>query len=290
VTVRGLAESQRWLQRAILAVDGSRSAEAAGETLAGCTRLSAEQRLNIYRRGYRLRLLEVMRGLHPGLRALLGPELFDDFALGYLDACPPRSYTLSELDRRFAGYLSACRPDRNQQPARREAWIDIIVDLVRYERAFAEVYDGPGTEHLPAVRSDSPAWGPDDPTRTVIFAPCIRALAFCAPVHTYFAAVRDGLRPSPPGIHPIWLALSRRDYVVTTTELTPAAHRFLSALIAGASVRVAAGEAELDPGVAADLLHGWAATGWVLPANAVYAEETSCPLPRHGRSRRPRYS
>ncbi|MFD8704920.1 hypothetical protein ACFV1W_20235 [Kitasatospora sp. NPDC059648] len=49
--------------------------------------------------------------------------------------------------------------------------------------------------------------------------------------------------------------LSRRDHVVTATELTDSAHRFLAALVEGGTVRTAAAGAGLDEDTAAHLLH-----------------------------------
>jgi hypothetical protein len=262
VTSAGLARAQRWLQQAILA-DQPAPEPAAARVLAAAARLSAGECLGIYRRGYRLRLLETMAALHPGLRAWLGPDLFADFVLEYLDACPSRSYTLFELDRGFAAHLAARRPDRDQPAARRETWIDLLIDLARYERAFAEVYDGPGTEHLPPGRAGPPPRRPG-PGGAVRLAPCLRVLAACAPVHRYVAAVRAGQPPPPLEAGPVRLALSRRDYVVTATELSPAACCFLSALLAGDPVRAAADQAALPPAAAARLLDLWAGAGWVL--------------------------
>ncbi|MEV0373340.1 DNA-binding domain-containing protein [Streptomyces sp. NPDC050636] len=201
-----LADTQRWFQRAVL--DPGGPTDSVDEVLTPSGELSARQRLDVYRRGYRLRLLETMRGLHPALRALLGPDLFDDFALDYLDTCPSRSYTLFQLDARFTDHLATRRPDRGLTGGRREGWVDVIVDLARYERAFAEVYDDPG----PAT------------------APFLRVLRVCAPVHTYHAAVRHGLPAEPPvpGREPVHLALSRRDYAVVTNELEPDAYQLLS--------------------------------------------------------------
>ncbi|WP_052682203.1 HvfC/BufC N-terminal domain-containing protein [Saccharothrix sp. ST-888] len=200
-----LADTQHWLQRAIL--DPARpEPQAVGAVLTDSATLSAHQRLDIYRRGYRLRLLETMRGLHPGLRALLGPELFDDFALDYLDARPSHSYTLFHLDARFAEHLAAHRPDRGLPTARREGWVDVLVDLARYERAFTEVHDSPGPASVPFLR----------------------VLRCCAPVHAYHAAVLHGLPTEPPVPGPpVHLALSRRDYAVVTSELEPDAYRLL---------------------------------------------------------------
>jgi Putative DNA-binding domain len=255
-----LAESQHWLQHAILDsgdhIPGDPGSGRSVAMLSSSPGLTASQRLGIYRRGYRLRLFEAMRALHPGLRALLGPGLFDDFVAGYLDACPSRSYTLSELDRRFAGYLAIQRPDRARPPAQREAWIGVVTDMVRYERAFAQVYDGPGTEGPAPPRMPRPG-------RVMAMAPCLRALRLCAPVHSYYASVRNGQAPEPPECRPVRLVLSRRDYVVAATELPVAAHRFLSALLAGCPVPVAASRAQLQTADATGLLHGWAARGWI---------------------------
>ncbi|MGK4579526.1 HvfC/BufC family peptide modification chaperone [Kitasatospora sp. HPMI-4] len=257
----GLAEAQRRFQHAILAPHGP-GAEA-GELLTASARLSAAQRLEVYRRGYRLRLLEAMRGLHPGLRALLGQELFDEFALDYLDACPSRSHTLSELNRRFTAHLAAHRPDRDRPPRLREAWIDVLIDLAHYERVFAEVYDGPGIEHLqPGQGARTFADG------TVRPAPCLRVLTLCAPVHSYVASVRRGRPAEAPRPGTVRLAVSRRDFVVTTTELASGAHRFLSALLEGVPVPTAAAAADLARTEAERLLKTWAAVGWLLPCQA----------------------
>ncbi|MFC5720427.1 DNA-binding domain-containing protein [Streptomyces gamaensis] len=200
-----LADTQRWLQDAILAPDGP-DLRSVGHVLTPSAALSARQRLDVYRRGYRLRLLEAMRGLHPALRALLGPGLFDDFALDYLDARPSRSYTLFQLDVSFAEHLAAHRPDRASLDGRREGWVDVLVDLVRYERAFAEVHDAPGPASVPFLR----------------------VLRVCAPVHVYHAGVLRGHSAKPPVAGPpVHLALSRRDYTVVTHELEPDAYRLL---------------------------------------------------------------
>ena len=230
--------------------------------------LSAQQRLGIYRRGYRLRLLEAMRELYPGLRALLGPELFDDFAQEYLDACPPRSRSLADLGRRLAGYLAAQRPDRAEPPARREAWIGVVIDMARYELAFAEVYDGPGTEGL-SVPGELPQ-PPGGGDWAITLAPCLRALRLRGPVHAYRAAVRGGQAPAPPESRPVRLALSRRDFVVTVTELPAGPHRFLSALLAGCPVRSAARLAGAGTADVGRWLSGWAASGWIVPGTTAH--------------------
>ncbi|GAB2702573.1 hypothetical protein GCM10010442_20950 [Kitasatospora kifunensis] len=242
-----------------MAPDGPDPREPAEAVLTSTARLGADRRLDIYRRGYRLRLLEAMRGLHPGLCALLGRELFEDFALEYLDARPSRSPSLHQLGRHFAGHLAKRRPDRDRPPELRERWIDLVIDLARYEQVFAEVYDGPGTEG----RTDQLSGESIRLDATVQPSPCLRLLTLCGPVHGYVAAVRRGEQPAPPEPRPVRLAVSRRAYLVTTTELSPDAYDFLSALLHGATVEAAATEAELALPAAAQLLRGWAADRWL---------------------------
>ncbi|MFC5148591.1 putative DNA-binding domain-containing protein [Streptomyces aureoversilis] len=230
----GLAEAQRRMQAAILDPYGTGPC-APEEIFTGSSRQTAGERLRVYRNGYRLRLLGTMRGLHPGAVQLLGQEIFDQFALDYLDARPPRSPTLARLDAGFAGHLRRTRPD-TAPGASREAWIDLLIDVVRYERAFTEVLDGPGPEETGTPARAAPA-------RAALTAPCpapgLTLLRTCAPVHLYVAAVRRGEDPGPPEPRATFLALARRDYTVVTHELAPDAHRVLAALVRGVPRREA---------------------------------------------------
>ncbi|MFE5873049.1 putative DNA-binding domain-containing protein [Streptomyces roseifaciens] len=243
----GLAEVQRRMQAAILDPYGTGPC-APEEIFTGSSRLTARERLRVYRNGYRLRLLGTMRGLHPGAVHLLGQEIFDQFALDYLDARPPRSPTLARLDEGFAGHLRRTRPD-TAPGASREAWIDLLIDVVRYERAFTEVLDGPGPEATGAATRAAPA--------ELCPAPGLTLLRACAPVHLYVAAVRRGEDPEPPEPQATFLALARRDYTVVAHELAPAAHRVLDAL-----VREVPRQEALDgtpPGTARAWLADWTA-------------------------------
>lgn len=229
-------------------------AEPAAVMLADSGPLRAERRLRIYRTGYRKRLLEAMGRLHPALRTLLGPELFDDFAADYLDARPSHCYTLAQLDEDFADHLAARRPDRNLPAAQRETWIDVLIDLARYERTFAEVCDGPGTEGEPVTTPDIPV---------VVAAPCLRLMWACAPVHRYHAAARRGRTPEPPIPAPTYLAISRCDYRVTATPLESAAYELLRALVAQTPIERAAASASMPLIEARAHRRRWIAAGWL---------------------------
>jgi hypothetical protein len=132
---------QRWLWAAIQA--SSDDFEPATAPIHGHG-LGARDRLAIYANGYRMRLLECLRGEFSALERLLGEPLFARFALDYLTAQPSTSYNLHELGARFPEHLARTRPDAD------EPWIDFMIDLARLERVVREVYDGPGDERLPA--------------------------------------------------------------------------------------------------------------------------------------------
>lgn len=221
------------------------------------------ERLAIYRRSYRLRLLESLRGAFPALCHVLGRDLFDAFADDYLDACPSRSYTLFQLGERFVDHLERTRPDRGRPPANREAWVDLLIDLARFERLFAEVYHGPGTETGPVLRAADlpadadPAWA----RLTLSPAPCLRMFTSRYLVHDYVAAITRGELPPMPRAQPAVLAVHRRAYVVIVTELTPPADRLLAALIGGAAVTAAAGTAGIPPGSTHSWIREWADAG-----------------------------
>jgi hypothetical protein len=173
-----------------------------------------------------MRLLEAMRAGYPGLRHMLGDDLFDAFALDYLHARPSRSYTLQRLGEGFADHLAATRPDADGAP---EAWPAMMIDLARLERTFAEVYDGPGTE------GERPPEPPTDPAATVtaVPAPCLRLVRSSFPAGPYLSAVRRGEQPELPAPEESHLAVSRRDWVVTLTPLAAGEYELLRRVAGG---------------------------------------------------------
>ena len=75
------------MQDSILA--GSADQALVAERIAGDDRLAAGDRLAIYARAYRARLVETLRGEYPALRLLVGDTVFDLFAADYVAASPP---------------------------------------------------------------------------------------------------------------------------------------------------------------------------------------------------------
>ena len=260
----GLRDVQAWMLAVMTDADGAESEAARGridaapdEVVHSTPGLGAAQRLEMYRRGYRARLLETMRAHHPALRHALGDEVFDAFALDYLGAKPPRSYTLLDLGAGFADHLEATRPDGD------ETWPDFLIGLARLERAFLEVYDGPGAEGADLLRPEEVTAG-----ARLVPVPCLRLLDARFPVADYLMAVRRRERPPLPAPRPAWLALSRRDYEVTIAELDAPGHALLSALIDGAPLDEAAAACGLPSAGAHRLALDWTARGFFLSADS----------------------
>ena len=216
---------------------------------------------------YRRRLAGCLRDSYPGLRHALGDELFDDFALDYVSAQPSRSYTLAALGEGWPAHLEATRPDRDAPAAERERWPDFLVDLARLERTFFEVYDGPGTEgeRLPAA-ADLPAEPDEDATVTPVA--CLRLETARFPVGPYLVAVRRGEDPPLPAPAASFMAVSRRDWVVTITELDAAGHALLRELLAGATLARAALTAGVAVPHAWERLREWADHGLIAGVQA----------------------
>jgi hypothetical protein len=265
-----LAATQRWMQDVITdphaagPADGALAPEA---VVRGTRGLGARERLALYGRTYQRRLAGCLRDGYPGLRHALGDELFDDFALEYVGAKPSRSYTLASLGADWPEHLEATRPDRDLAAHERERWPDFLIDLARLERTFSEVYDGDGVEgeRLPAAAdlpsaADFDARGSD---AIVTQVACLRLLRSRFPVSAYLVAVRRGEDPPLPAPAPSFVAVSRRDYVVTITILDGAAHALLSQLAAGTALIAAAVGAGVGLPAAWRLLGEWADRGLI---------------------------
>lgn len=253
---RDLAQLQRWMQAVIMhpggVEQGAASGEARGELvgaaasigqiIARSRALTSIERLAIYNRAYYARLVECLAEQFPVLRQTMGDELFGEFALAYLVACPSESYTLGRLGERFAQYLIETRPPRAGEEDSGPGWPEFLVDLAELEWAIAEVFDGPGTEQeapLEAFRLQTIQ--PDQwPTVRFALAPCLRLLAQRFPVNDFYGTVRKENRvPEIPAAAESYMALSRRNYVVRRFALNRLQYEVLAAFVEGETVGAA---------------------------------------------------
>lgn len=255
---------QRWMQTVITHPHGVRQgaqSAAAAQALGAAPvpvesivrdsrRLPAAMRLGVYSRDYRARLLECLRDAHPGLRELLGDELFDAFALDYIEARPPRSWTLADLGASFADHLERSRPQQ-------AGWELLIVDLARLERAFVEVYDAQGAEGQTLLTPQELAMRPTAfwLQAKLSTVPCLRLMRFSHEVGSYLCAVRSGGKPPRPPAKESFVALCRKDWAVSITELDAEQYVALRRVQGGARL------GDVRHPQAMSWLSGWAQAG-----------------------------
>lgn len=273
VELRQLAQIQRWLQAVITHPDGVEGGLASPEARAEIDvspdriedvvdpsqRRTSIERLEVYANAYYARLLECLRDEFPALLHAVGEEVFDGLAFGYLQTYPSRSYTLSELSRRFSQYLEETRPRDEDTSDGAPSWPDFMIDLVRLERCYSEVFDGPGAERISLLNAaELQELSPETWVRARLIAvPCLRLLSLRYPVHEYATAVREKENPDLPDPQPTWLAVSRINYVVRRWTLTRVQFQLLEALIAGRTVGTAieaAAKLAVDSGESVDRL------------------------------------
>ena len=224
-----LSSLQQWMHNALI-FPNQTSADDAALHVEASSRLGAAQRLAIYQRSYIIRILSCVKDQFPALCHALGEELFTDFAREYLEACPPQSYTLYDLGRRFPDYLEQTRPDREQ--AVRETWIDFMVDLAHYERQLFVLFDAPGQEGNPYANEHVP-------DHRLRLQPCCALGDYRFPVAWYYHQVREGNAPPLPPQEQSLVALVRKDYMTHTIPLTAQQHTFLTRIAEGKSIEEA---------------------------------------------------
>jgi hypothetical protein len=129
--LHNLAEIQQGFQKYILTENLEIEKE-----IASTPKVLASERLNIYRDGYYLRLLEVLESDYPVLYKLIGCEKFDHIGRGYSDA-----YTSSYRSVRWFGkYLADYLKKINQSIEL--SWQS---ELALFEWLLTEAFDAPNS-------------------------------------------------------------------------------------------------------------------------------------------------
>lgn len=230
--------------------------------------LRAEERLSIYANAYYARLVECLAECFPVLKKAVGNEIFESFAVEYLQHHPPQSYTLDKLGEHFSRFLEETRPDLSQEgkPPEKPNWPDFLIDLCRLEWTIAKVFDGPGIEDKAILTAaDLQDLAPERfGEARLIPVVCLRLLTFRYPVNSYYTAARRCGKDEEPPIPPPGaqhVAITRYDYIVRRFELTYPQKVLLETLRSGKSVAeaiaVAANASEREDDELAEQLHSW---------------------------------
>lgn len=234
---------QRWMQSVLChpggVVAGSQDAAdwSISDVITPSQRLSAQDRLAIYGHAYYARLWECLRSEFPAVHHAAGEEAFAGLAAAYLQSCPSRSYTLSELGRQFSESLNQNRPPRASDDPQPD-YADFLIDLARLERCYSEVFDGPGPERIPGLAPETlAALLPEQfADARLVFHDSVRLLELRFACHEYASAVRHGREPIPPLPEPTRLVVYRKNYVVRRFAATPIEFAILSDLQRGSCV------------------------------------------------------
>ena len=162
--------------------------------------MAPHERLEVYREQFWLRHLANLGEDFPTLIAVIGGrEAFRELAIGYLRACPPRTWDLQRLGADLPGYLTSHPPWGDDPLAR---------DAAHLDWAFMEAFDAPDSPPFDArVLASTPeeAW----PAARIDLHASLRLLALGYPVHALREAVARGEAPARPAAAPTHLVVHR---------------------------------------------------------------------------------
>ena len=262
-----LEQLQHWLQAAIMHPAGV-AGESIEKIILPSSQQTSAERLEVYAAAYYLRLLDCLREFFPCFRFAMGVEIFDEFALAYLQRHPSQSYTLHHLADQFASFLSDSRLAGSDEGG---SWENFFVDLARLEHAIEVVFDAEGPEE-PSAAAPLAAMTAQS---SITLVPGFQLLAFRYPISSFYTAWKHGDEPPLPAPRQHYIALFRRDYIVRRHELTSLQHDLLAALRDGKSLEeslaqiapLALAAGETPDSLAAklrDWFEGWTRAGFFI--------------------------
>jgi hypothetical protein len=237
----GLGALQTWLLGRITAGMWAFEGASAESVIRSSNVLSADERLGIYATSYVSRLAECLRAEFPVLRLLVGDQVFNLFAGGYLSARSPTSYSLYDLGAGFPDYLESSRPRPHTGPGTLDA---LPASLARLERGLAESgrAEGPETSGGAQIDLASLLLDPVAPLHT---PRTLRLLRLDFDLLPALAEGHAGRRPDPPAPTDVLVAVARSGWRVRAHPIEPWAFAWLQALGASGD-RDAAIEAAAD--------------------------------------------
>jgi hypothetical protein len=199
-------------------------------------RMTALERLEVYRRAYHARLVDCLVDDYPAIQHALGESHFEAICRGYVACFPSTGPNLNHFGRRMNEFVRERLPDPFPLRA-------FIADLATLEWAVVEVIHAPSEPPLtPDGLRDVPpdAWGDLRLEPTTAF----RLLRFAYPVNEYFQSFRQGESPAIPAASPSAAVVYRSEASLWRMDLTEPMAQVLGALVAGEPLGEALGRAE----------------------------------------------
>jgi len=250
-----LRETQVWMVGAITGAEADAEARDIERFITAGPRMTATDRFEIYRSGYRARLVECLLDDYPVLAAMLGEEAFDALCRAYIDRHPSASPNLNGYGRHMASFCLEVRLDGDRGQADSFAALRVFAsELATLEWALVEVLHAECAPPLEVAALQ--AMPPDAWARArFIRSDAVRLFRFEYPVNAVFIANRiDEVVPEVPARSPNAIAVYRKDMQLWRMDLTPAMMGVVEPLLQGKSLgeALAAIEAEAtDPEVLA---------------------------------------
>jgi hypothetical protein len=256
-TRAGLRDEQLWFARAVMSPTSDETAGLQGEAADRLTpgpRMSAFDRLDVYRSGYAARLVECLVDDYTVLSQALGEDRFEALARGYIAAHPSEGPNLNFFGRHMAAF---CR-DKAPEPFAERGF---AVELATLEWAIVEVIHAPASEPLTAdglQHVPMEAWA----GARLLANTASKLLRFDYPANAYFQAVRTGGAPPVPAPAPSATVVYRSGPSVWRMDLTVPMFEVLRALFAKETLETAlerghAALGDLDEATAAQRVLGW---------------------------------
>lgn len=252
-----LPELQRAFAAQILAGDPQPSA-ALGRWLAVPPGHAAAERLAVHVDGYPARLHDALHEAFPAVAHLVGAGAFHALVQRYRRAAALRSYNLNDAGSELVAHLRG-------DPLAAE--LPFLADLAALEWAMARAFHA--VETAPLATADLASLAPEAIVAGgVRFQPSLALVESPWPIHALWSA-----RETPHAAIDVALsagesvAVWRRDLDVECRVLDAEAAAVLRALLAGASIAVAAEQAP-DPAEAIAWLGEWIGAGLVASCRA----------------------
>lgn len=264
-----LSELQGWMAQLLVNPQSlERSPEftrQANEHIAGNSRLSGVEQLEIYREQFWLRHTAALLEDFPGLSRLLGQERWQTVVEGYLAMHPPTSATLRDLGHALPVYVRGLEMLEDRE---------LLADMTDLEWAYVESFDAP--DAAPLDRQRLTQLSEEDWERGVlVLAPSLRVLELQHAVADLRRALLAEEKATPelrPRASTFSVVHRRENGSVWDHTVSPVAAGLLVAFSGGMSL-VTACEAQIAalPGAEAELevqLTNWFSTwgklGWIV--------------------------
>lgn len=225
-----LRAKQVWFAGAIMSPAAEQADADVTTILTEGPRLSASERLDVYRRAYVARLVECLADDYPSVKAALGEQCFESLCRAYVARHPSTSPNLNAYGRTMADF---CR----EQSGSADLWSAgatpaFAADLATLEWAMVEVIHAPSSATLtPSGLAQVPVERWADARLGMV--PALRLLRFGHPVNAYLQALRQGEAPAVPGAAPSAVAVYRSGATIWRMDLSEPMFDLLRSLASG---------------------------------------------------------